>query len=685
MPIDQIRTSEAFRKSTFRASLAIVQFVIIYFLLICGGLLMAALCVLLAYLLISEKFSAFTLLIGIGIVCAGGFVLFFLVKFIFAKNVVDRSGLTEIFEKDQPELFALIREIVQEVQTDFPKRIYLSPDVNAAVFYDSSFWSMFLPIRKNLQIGMGLVNTVTVTEFKGILAHEFGHFSQRSMKVGSYVYNVNYVIHNMLFDNESFDRTLEHWSNVSGYISVASSIASWVIKGIKWVLGKAYNIVNLNYLSLSREMEFHADEVAAHVAGSAPLAGALRRFELAEHALNTVAGFCFQKGFNATNVYPHHTFVLGFLAEKDQLAFRNGLPVVETNQNRYNKSKLVIANQWASHPSVDDRVKRLMLLNQETKNEDTRGAADLFRKVSEVQETITRKMLDIIEWQPDDKAETGEFEDAFIHYFNASEFSEIYHGYYDQKLPVFRDEHSNPAGVINPSELFSDETVDLVYKGIAIRDDIQTIEAINEGKYAIKSFDYDGNKYTADEAAFLLPNLRIELAELNRHVKENDARIYQFFYEAANQQNKQPEFEELVENVRKVAEISEAYTKLYFEMAERSSFLSVTTPFDEITRKIAELSETEIRFKNQLAEIQRDPLLAPGITPEIRETFEKYIRNTETYFNNKAYNEEAVQLMFSALQEYISLLPQSQFHYKKLILDFMAGLYHAHQPANIAS
>ena len=46
-------------------------------------------------------------------------------------------------------------------------------------------------------------------EFKAILAHEFGHFSQRSMKVGSYVYYVNQVIFNMLYDNDSFDKMIQ--------------------------------------------------------------------------------------------------------------------------------------------------------------------------------------------------------------------------------------------------------------------------------------------------------------------------------------------------------------------------------------------------------------------------------------------------------------------------------------------
>jgi hypothetical protein len=36
--------------------------------------------------------------------------------------------------------------------------------------------------KKNLTIGIGLINSTSVGELKTILAHEFGHFSQRSMK-----------------------------------------------------------------------------------------------------------------------------------------------------------------------------------------------------------------------------------------------------------------------------------------------------------------------------------------------------------------------------------------------------------------------------------------------------------------------------------------------------------------------
>ena len=47
--------------------------------------------------------------------------------------------------------------------------------MNAAVFYDLSIFNLFFPSKKNLEIGLGLVNVLNLGEFKAILAHEFGH------------------------------------------------------------------------------------------------------------------------------------------------------------------------------------------------------------------------------------------------------------------------------------------------------------------------------------------------------------------------------------------------------------------------------------------------------------------------------------------------------------------------------
>lgn len=138
---------------------------------------------------------------------------------------------------------------------------------------------------------MGLVNTVTESELKAILAHAFGHFSQKTMKLGSYVYNVNQVIFNLLYENESYEKIIQRWADVSGYFSVFVVLAVKISEGIKWVLRKLYAVVNKNYMGLSREMEFHADEIAASVTGFEHLKSSLLRMTLAEHSFNRVLTF----------------------------------------------------------------------------------------------------------------------------------------------------------------------------------------------------------------------------------------------------------------------------------------------------------------------------------------------------------------------------------------------------------
>ena len=204
-----VTVSANFKKRATRAIGAIVLFMIVYIILVVLGVLLAALCCYAGINIIMAMPGILSIALGVGLAGMGVLVFIFLIKFVFAGNETDRSHMVEITDEDEPRLLSFINDLADKVATPQPHKVYLSADVNASVFYDSSFWSMFLPENKNLTIGLGLINTITVDEFRGILAHEFGHFSQRSMKVGSYVYNVNRVIFNMLFENDTYGKLVQ--------------------------------------------------------------------------------------------------------------------------------------------------------------------------------------------------------------------------------------------------------------------------------------------------------------------------------------------------------------------------------------------------------------------------------------------------------------------------------------------
>ena len=259
---------------------SILLFVGIYLALlgISGALLYYG--VIAAVFIIATKPSFITLAAGAGIVGLAVMFAWFMVKFIFKTRKNENPGRIQIFEKDHPQLFAFIRQLAKETGSPFPKKIFISPDVNACVFYNSSFLSLFLPVPKNLEIGLGLVNSVNMSEFKAVIAHEFGHFSQKSMKLGSYIYTVNHMLYNLVYEYDSWDHTLEKWVNIGGVFGFFAVVTFKMISVVRFILGKAYNFINLFYMSLSRAMEYHADLVAVSVAGSVPMKNALRRIEL---------------------------------------------------------------------------------------------------------------------------------------------------------------------------------------------------------------------------------------------------------------------------------------------------------------------------------------------------------------------------------------------------------------------
>ncbi len=397
-------TSQEFKKAARKAIYAIIFFIISYLILLILAVGLAVLCGFLGVLLISIKVHWLTLVLGLGLIGMGLIVVVFLVKFIFKRHKIDRSHLIEIKEADAPLLYQSINEIVRQVETDFPKKIYISHEVNASVFYDSTFLSMIFPIRKNLQIGMALVNSVSKNELKAILAHEFGHFSQRTMKVGSYVYTVNQIIYNMLYDNESYGRLINWFAGISNYFSFFVSFGIKIIEGIQWILRKLYNVVNLQHLKLSREMEFHADAIAVNIMGTKPFTTSMMRLDLANNSYDNTIRYYegkIDQNIKPVNIYPQHRFVMNTQAEDANMQFVDGLPNATTDDlYRYNKSKLVIKNQWASHPSTEDRINAVMAGQYPLGEDDGQPATTLFSNIENLQAVVTDLLFANVTYKP---------------------------------------------------------------------------------------------------------------------------------------------------------------------------------------------------------------------------------------------------------------------------------------------
>ena len=82
---------------------------------------------------------------------------------------------------------------------------------------------------------------------------------------------------------------------------------------------------------------------------------------LADTSFNNVLNFYNSKisdNIKSVNVFHDQSAVINFIADINGLTLTNQLPDIKLEeQNKYNKSRLVIKDQWSSHPTTEERIK----------------------------------------------------------------------------------------------------------------------------------------------------------------------------------------------------------------------------------------------------------------------------------------------------------------------------------------
>jgi Zn-dependent protease with chaperone function len=673
-----LQPSTEFKKEVMKVMGAIAFFVVVYLTLLVAAIGLAVLCAYGGIMLITIFPRFLTIMLGLGVLGLGVMVLFFLVKFVFSRNRADQSHLTRITKKDQPELFAFIKKLTVEVGAPFPKKIFLSNEVNAYVFYNSSFWSMFFPVRKNLVIGLGLVNGVNASEFKAILAHEFGHFSQRSMALGSYVYNVNQIIYNMLYDNKGLGESLEAWGNLHSSFSFFAALTEGIITGIQAILKKVYAIVNKSYMGLSRQMEFHADSVAAFVSGSDSLITALRRLEIADayyQQLLQKYNEWIGRNMKPKNLFPHHLELLKAFAEKNNLSHTHGLPNVNAQFfQSMNTSRLVIKNQWASHPSTNDREAHLKALDIKAEISEL-PAWTLFKDP----ETLQREMTDFIFQEVkftatptliDEEAFKKDYHEELDHY----SFDKAYRGFYDNRVFPSSEEIEG-ATDISLESLLTDETLSISKKLNGIDSDLSTLEQIQNTPNAVKTFEFSGIKCTQEEAGSLITKLKREKEELTSLLRKTDDRVYTYFQLRARQLNLETEFKARHQRIHDFRTETEKDIEIYDDL------IRIVTPvyqsgvtFEKAHTISNQLKIYEEKMKLRIKQFLSDPEHENFISKEKLKTWGDYISRERVYFENSKFNEEALSLLSDSLSAFYRYVNDKAHLMKKELLAWQLSL-----------
>lgn len=295
-------------------------------------------------------------------------------------------------------------------------------------------------------------------------------------------------------------------------------------------------------------------------------------------------------------------------------------------QNKYDKSKLVIKDQWSSHPNLKDRIDRLEQTGYATTQNEDRLSVELFKDIRQLQQQLT--------WMIFARATYGGTvqtlsADAFIESYNQhmqeQSFPKVFNSYYDRKNPVPFDTNQSYTTTeqLEWEHLFSNEKVDLVYTAIALQNDITTLIAIQQNQLAVKTFDYDGVKYNAADAVVILESLHTELTQTHTAISNNDLNIYHYFLQMETAQHRPARLSNMYQDFFSMDTLFDEYA----QFTDHWQFLSVTTPFEQIHQNLTNNKPEEERFKQEMRWVLTDDDLEPEMTDAIRNSLDYYITN----------------------------------------------------------
>jgi len=211
-------------------------------------------------------------------------MVLFLIKPLFFRQK-RHSDEVRLDPAEEAVLFDFVRRTARAVGAPEPREIRLDDRVNASASFRRGMLSLFSDDLV-LTLGMPLAAGLTLQQLAGVLAHEFGHFGQRTgMRLSYVIRSVNHWFARAVYARDFFDADLEHSLEKSDSLQVnaIASIASFCVRMSREILRKLMYLGNVISSSLLRQMEYDADRYTVRLVGRNVHASILRDIFLLSH------------------------------------------------------------------------------------------------------------------------------------------------------------------------------------------------------------------------------------------------------------------------------------------------------------------------------------------------------------------------------------------------------------------
>ena len=312
---------------------------------------------------------------------AGSVLVLFMVKPLFARRARHSQPLAVNPEVD-PLLHAFIRKVCETVGAPMPKRVDVDCELNASAGFRRGFLSLF-GNDLVLTIGLPLVAGLNMQQFAGVLAHEFGHFTQGvGMRLTYIIRRINGWFARVAYDRDSWDEWLEDWAAESeGWVSFIVTTAQFAVWCSRLLLKLLMFIGHGIGCFMLRQMEYDADSYESKVVGSVCTEESFRRL----HALAKVTEVAYKDmrvGWNLGKKLPDS--FPAYLLRHDQAVSPEKRTKWEDTMG------LDASGLFDTHPSNGDRIRRARQAGEPGVFHLTAPATQLFANFEVISKQVTQ-------------------------------------------------------------------------------------------------------------------------------------------------------------------------------------------------------------------------------------------------------------------------------------------------------
>ncbi|MFI2610254.1 M48 family metalloprotease [Kitasatospora sp. NPDC018619] len=281
--------------------------------------------------------------------------------------------------EQQPALWAVVDRIGERTGVRGPAGMRLVPEVNAGVYEETRLLGL-LPGERHLVIGAPLLIGLTEGELESVLAHEFGHYSNRDVRLAAVtVAGRRALLHTI---GGLHQRADQHQAQEAAKLAAKAEkrlakgrkpSGEKASGGVDRVLAKLFTLYAKLYFRVSeavgRRQEYAADHVAAQVAGREATVSALRRIPVLDSAQDFYLGRYATLGWDA-GLLPPPGQVYGGLAH-----------LLADPERRKELAELALEppaeqpDPYDSHPPIEHRVAAVEALPDDGRGPGATGPA----------------------------------------------------------------------------------------------------------------------------------------------------------------------------------------------------------------------------------------------------------------------------------------------------------------------